>query len=628
MLEVLKIFFASGPFIPHGHCYLWKPHLVWLHILSDSLIALAYYSIPVTLVYFVRKRQDLPFNWIFLLFGSFIVACGTTHVIEIWTLWHPTYWLSGSIKAATAMVSVYTALELVPLVPKALALPSPAQLETANRALLHQINERQRAEEALQKAYDQLEIRVAERTAELRAANQRLQTEIVERQRAEEEVRLLQSMTQAISEAQDFHSALAVVVHKVCEATDWDFGEAWIPQPDKTALVYSAACYSSNNRLEKYRKLSEGLAFPPGIGLPGRVWLSQQPEWLQEVSLQSDKISFRGEIARECGLRCGLGIPIIANEQVLAVLVFFMFDACVEEQRLVETVSAVATQLGGVIQRKQAEEAIKQLNQDLQRQTVELEAANKELEAFSYSVSHDLRAPLRAMNGFSRILLKEYAPQLAPEAKRYLQMVRDNAQQMGQLIDDLLTFSRLSRSPLKKQPVAPTAIACLALTELRHEQENRQVEMSISDLPVCQADPALLKQVWVNLLANALKFTRQRQIARIEVGYQQADGELVYFVKDNGVGFDMQYAHKLFGVFQRLHRAEEYDGTGVGLAIVRRIIDRHGGRVWAEAKVNEGATFYFTLGGKIPHDRDGGRNSVSRRQPQRRGIDTPLLENQ
>jgi PAS domain S-box-containing protein len=198
MPEFLKNLFANGPFIPHGHCYLWKPELVWLHIISDSLIALAYYSIPITLVYFVRKRQDLPFNWIFLLFGSFIIACGTTHLMEIWTLWHPTYWLSGAIKAITALVSVYTALELVPLVPKALALPSPAQLEATNQELLHQITQRQQADDALQKANNELETKVENRTAELLKANEELKIEIIQRQQvleslqeSEERFRLL-----------------------------------------------------------------------------------------------------------------------------------------------------------------------------------------------------------------------------------------------------------------------------------------------------------------------------------------------------------------------------------------------------------------------------------------------------
>ncbi len=241
-----------------------------------------------------------------------------------------------------------------------------------------------------------------------------------------------------------------------------------------------------------------------------------------------------------------------------------------------------------ITERVRAEEA-------LRNYAAQLKAANKELEAFSYSVSHDLRAPLRAIDGFSRILIEDYAPQLAPEPQRYLGLVRDNTRQMGDLIDDLLTFSRLSRQPVQKQIVGPAELVRQALEELQAERVGRQVEITIGDLPFCEADPALLRQVWLNLLANALKYTRRREVAVIEVGGREDDGELVYFVKDNGVGFEMQYAHKLFGVFQRLHRAEEYEGTGVGLATVQRITHRHGGRVWAEAEVDKGATFYFTL---------------------------------
>ncbi len=265
----------------------------------------------------------------------------------------------------------------------------------------------------------------------------------------------------------------------------------------------------------------------------------------------------------------------------------------------------VTSVIRDISERKRAEGEIRRLNAELEQRVVErtaqLEAINKELEAFSYSVSHDLRAPLRAMSGFSRILLDEYAPQLAPEAQRYLQLVRDNAQQMGRLVDDLLAFSRLNRQPLNKQRVSPADIARQTLADLRSEQDGRQIEIAIGELPTCQADPALVKQVFANLLSNALKFTRRREVARIEIGCQQTDGECVYFVKDNGVGFDMQYVHKLFGVFQRLHRAEEYEGTGVGLAIVQRIVQRHGGRAWAEAELNKGATFYFTLGGDDTH---------------------------
>jgi signal transduction histidine kinase len=236
------------------------------------------------------------------------------------------------------------------------------------------------------------------------------------------------------------------------------------------------------------------------------------------------------------------------------------------------------------------------LEQKVQERTAELQAANRELESFSYSVSHDLRAPLRAVAGFSRILSEEYEPHLPAEAQAYLHRVEDNAQQMGQLIDDLLAFSRLGRQAIKRQPVAPADLARTILEELLDQQQESRVKVTLGDLPGCQADPVLLKQVFVNLLSNALKFTRQREVATIEIGCLYDNGVPVYFVKDNGVGFDMQYAHKLFGVFQRLHRAEEYEGTGVGLAIVQRVINRHGGRVWADAKPGQGASFYFTVG--------------------------------
>lgn len=251
--------------------------------------------------------------------------------------------------------------------------------------------------------------------------------------------------------------------------------------------------------------------------------------------------------------------------------------------------------LFGELRRNQAT-----LEQRVAQRTAELEAANEELEAFSYTVSHDLRQPLRALDGFSRALNDTLDPaQLGEQGRHYLDAISRNAQQMGRLIDALLGFSRLSRQPVQRTLISPTPIAHRVADSLREQANGQAPTISIADLPPCQADPTLLEEVFGNLIGNAVKFSSRRPDAAVEVGWRQEGGEVVYYVRDNGAGFDMKYADKLFGVFQRLHSQRDFEGTGAGLAIVQRIVHRHGGRIWAEGAVGEGATFYFTLEGIV-----------------------------
>jgi two-component system sensor kinase len=338
-------------------------------------------------------------------------------------------------------------------------------------------------------------------------------------------------------------------------------------------------------------------------GFTWKTIIEGKPRYIADTDQDTDI----GPAGREVGTKSYVSIPIHYEDKAVGVINVNSFKKNSFNEEELTLLGIVAQQIEVAISNakqaealRQSEQEIRKLNKELEERLIELTTVNKELEAFSYSVSHDLRAPLRAISGFSHILFKDYSDKLDDEGRRILNIIQRNTQNMGQLIDDLLSFSRLGRQDIKLSNLNIAGVATAVFKELEANTPQRTLQLNINTVAPAYGDRAMIQQVFINLLSNAIKFTSTRHSPVIEIGGWVEGKENIYYVRDNGVGFDMQYVNKLFGVFQRLHRQDEFEGTGVGLALVQRIIHRHGGRVWAEGKVNEGATFYFTLpGGNI-----------------------------
>jgi light-regulated signal transduction histidine kinase (bacteriophytochrome) len=322
------------------------------------------------------------------------------------------------------------------------------------------------------------------------------------------------------------------------------------------------------------------------------LWLSdiEVIETPEEIEAHSRRISEAGFERFETRHRRKDGTIFNAEVSVVAWRGAGKFVAFVRD---ISARKAGEAELNGY--RQHLEELVTARTADLAQANLALGDANNELEAFAYSVSHDLRAPLRAIDGFSQILVEDYGDSLDPKGRHVIEVVRDGTTKMGRLIDDILDFSRIGRKDLVKSNTDMTALVTETLRDLGPEMAGRSIDMQVGTLPHVCGDPRMLQRVWANLLDNAVKFTGRQPHALIEVGARAGNGETVFFVKDNGAGFDMQYVDKLFGTFQRLHGAQEFPGTGIGLAIVKRIITKHGGRVWAEGKIGSGATVHFAL---------------------------------
>lgn len=401
------------------------------------------------------------------------------------------------------------------------------------------------------------------------------------------ELRLLEAVASAANQARSIEAALQVALDQVCEHLGWPVGHAFLVDRARGKLFSPGVWSLAEGRLEAFRDASERILLDPDKGLAGHVVKSRAPVLMRDAT--ADERFARREAALAAGLRGAFAVPVQVDQEVRGSLEFFSTEAKEPDQHELALVAVVGTAVGRMFERQQQHE---ELEREVERRTADLVAANSELEAFCYSVSHDLRAPLRSMDGFSQALLEDYGEVLDEDGCDYLGRIRAASQRMARLIDDLLTLSHVSRSDLAYEEVDLSALARRIGRELEEAHPDRAVDFEVQEGVVVEGDERLLGVLLSNLLGNAWKFTASRERATVRFG-EGASG--VLFVSDDGAGFDMEYADHLFGAFQRLHRADEFPGTGIGLATVERIVHRHSGRVWGEGEVDGGATFRFTL---------------------------------
>ena len=642
-MEYLRQLFSSGGFQPHGYCYQWNSGLVWVNVVADAFIAISYFTIPCTLLWFIRKRRDLPFSWMFALFGVFIVACGTTHVMGVWNLWHAQYWLAAVVKAVTATASVSTAILLARLMPRALALPNIGKWMQANAALEAEIGERRETEVELRidgarqseiagfldLTHDAIFVRnLKDEIVFWNKAAEKLYGWAEEEARGKKSHELLSTI---------FPTSLDEIEATTMETGYWE-GELVHRRRDGGTLIVSSRwavrteggkpiSVLESNRDVTQRKQTEEALRQTDEKLRALV-LGVQDYAILMLDTEGRITTWNEGAERIKGYRAEEIIgqhfskfytpeAVAQGKPALELKIAEKLGRFEEEGWRVKKdgsgfwANVVLTPLWDktgklrgfgkvtrdITERKLAAEILEGQRKELAESNARLVGANEEMESFSYSVSHDLRSPLRAIDGFSHALLEDYADRFDEAGRNYLERIRAATQRMGALIDDLLSLSRISRAEMHKQNLDISALARSITSELQNAYPERHVEVGIEDGLRIMADGGLVRAALENLLNNAWKFTSKRECAHIEFGMDRRDGAGAYFVRDDGAGFDPAYASRLFGAFQRLHTTCEFPGTGIGLATVQRIVARHGGRIWAESAVDRGATFYFTLSG-------------------------------
>jgi signal transduction histidine kinase len=424
-----------------------------------------------------------------------------------------------------------------------------------------------------------------------------------DREREDNLLRLEHAVARHLAEADDAKSALRTVIRLLCETQGWEYGRYWQADEPAGVLRFAAAWHAPDSVIAEHLVASHGTVFTPGAGLVGKVWQTAEPLWVSDLTKQQHVL--KATLAPGLQLHGACMFPVSSQGRVVGVMSFVSRKVREPDQRLLDTFSVIGSQVGQFLQRKQREEDIVRLNAELEarvrQRTAQLEAANAELKAFSYSIAHDLRSPLTSIDGFARLLEACDPAEASTQGRHYLRRIRAGVRQMSDLTEAMLSLAQLSRVELSCEDVDLAELARTTLQQLAEGEPDRAVEAEIPPHLWARGDPRLLSQVMTNLLGNAWKFSARKALVWVRLGCEErSNGEVVYFLADHGAGFDMAHTSRLFGAFQRLHAPTEFEGTGIGLALVQKIVSRHAGRIWADARPGDGATFYFTLSSEAP----------------------------